>query len=132
MAPPFFLSGSRSSQFDRHSSVDNPLPPCPGSPNCVRLTRHMEISQDEALAICRKVLDSMNAAEIRVKKEGYRLHSVFTPFIFKDDLIILLEQAGPVSCYLHMRSASRIGRSDLGVNRRRIKRFLKRFREELN
>ncbi len=130
MATPFFLSGSRSSQLDELSGVHNPLPPCPGSPNCIRLSRQLEITVDEALPSVRKVLERMQAESIEVDRENCTFHSVFTALFFKDDVTIKLRPAGPGTCYLHIRSASRIGRSDLGVNRRRVKRFLRLLHRE--
>jgi uncharacterized protein (DUF1499 family) len=52
-------------------------------------------------------------------------------WIFKDDVDVAVESdtAGSV---LHLRSASRIGHSDLGVNRRRVQRILDAVEEQLS
>ena len=101
---------------------------CPDSPNCV-------CSQDEDAAHCIEPLrftDEPTVAwnrlielvrrQSRVRivecNEGY-LHAEFTTkwFRFVDDVEFLLDASGSL---IHVRSASRIGYSDLGLNRRRI------------
>lgn len=62
-----------------------------------------------------------------VALSGNYLHAEFTtPWLkFVDDVEFLLdEQAGVI----HVRSASRVGRSDLGVNRRRVEQLRSAFR----
>lgn len=131
MVTPFYLFGSRSSQFDQTRKHSNPLPECPKTPNCVRITRHMKITPEQSLQVSKRVLRQMEPSKTEVNEEIKSIKSVFTPFIFKDDVTIMVEEAEPGTCYLHIRSASRTGRSDLGVNRRRVKKFLKLFYEEL-
>lgn len=55
--------------------------------------------------------------------DGKYLHAVFTSgvFKFKDDLELLMEAEERL---IHVRSASRMGNYDFGVNRRRVKRLL--------
>lgn len=43
---------------------------------------------------------------------------------FKDDIAVRLRSAGDARTQVDMRSRSRVGRSDLGTNARRIRRFL--------
>ncbi|MEE4110150.1 MAG: DUF1499 domain-containing protein, partial [Halieaceae bacterium] len=49
-------------------------------------------------------------------------------FGFKDDVVIRIEAAGSGS-RLDMRSKSRVGRSDVGANAERIRRYLQLLRE---
>lgn len=59
------------------------------------------------------------------------IHAVFKPgFIFRDDLtaMVLPDSSGVV---VHVRSASRTGYSDLGVNKRRVNRLLEALAEAL-
>ncbi|MDX1618491.1 MAG: DUF1499 domain-containing protein [Balneolaceae bacterium] len=108
--------------------MENPLPPCPDSPNCVRTTRvhpdDPEIVWEAAVA----AIDRMQPAEKETYPDEYRLEAVFQVFFFKDDLVVRLEASGDgespeTGTYLHIRSSSRVGYSDLGVNRRRVKTF---------
>ncbi|MDX1585670.1 MAG: DUF1499 domain-containing protein [Balneolaceae bacterium] len=131
MATTFYLFGSRSSQFEQNKESQNPLPECPGTPNCVRITRHLEVTPEQSIAIARQVLNRMNASDTSFDKQDKNIHSVFQVFLFKDDMDIKVQEAEPGTSYLHIRSASRTGRSDLGVNRRRVKKFLELFYEEL-
>jgi uncharacterized protein (DUF1499 family) len=57
-----------------------------------------------------------------VTVEDHYLHAEFTSLIFRfvDDVEFLHD---PASSQIHVRSASRIGHSDLGVNRARIEKL---------
>lgn len=104
------------------------LRPCPDSPNCV-----CSFDSDEEHGIApfaagddpqatmerlRTLLQSMPRAEI-ITDDGHYLHAEFTtPLLrFVDDVEFLLDEAAGV---VHIRSASRVGRSDFGTNRQRI------------
>ncbi len=55
-----------------------------------------------------------------------------TPYVgFKDDVVIRI-QAGPDETLVDVRSKSRIGRGDMGVNARRIREFGNRLLETVN
>lgn len=62
------------------------------------------------------------------EQPGY-LHAVFTSLVFRfqDDVEILRDADAQV---LHVRSASRVGHSDLGVNRKRVERLRQRFQAD--
>jgi len=51
--------------------------------------------------------------------------------LFKDDVDVAVEPSADGST-LHVRSASRVGHSDLGVNRRRVARFFRAVDEALD
>ena len=111
------------------------LSPCPNRPNCVSslstddehriepLTFSMPVA--EALARLKQVLLNEPRTSI-VKEEGGYLHAEARSFLFRfvDDVEFLFDAEKRV---IHMRSASRIGYSDLGVNRRRIERIRSAF-----
>jgi uncharacterized protein (DUF1499 family) len=114
---------------------DGRLLPCPGSPNCVSTQstddRHsMEPirytgPKEEARQILMKVIGSMKGALIVTDNAEY-LHVVFTSrvFRFKDDVEFFFDDAHKL---IHFRSASRMGYSDLGVNRKRMDEIEKNF-----
>ena len=56
--------------------------------------------------------------------------ALFAVLVFKDDVALLIEphEDGTV---LHIRSASRVGYFDFGVNRRRVRRFFRALAKRL-
>lgn len=52
-------------------------------------------------------------------------------FGFRDDVVIRITEAGDGRTRVDVRSASRVGQSDLGVNARRVEDFLSRLQERL-
>ncbi len=101
---------------------ENPLPSCPGSPNCIRQTRLFDLPADTLFARAQAALHALSASTLSVTPETHRIDAIFTVFLFKDDLALAVEPHEEGAA-LHIRSASRVGYTDLGVNRRRVKRF---------
>ncbi|MGE0252858.1 MAG: DUF1499 domain-containing protein [Dongiaceae bacterium] len=103
------------------------LAPCPSSPNCVsslatddgHRIAPLAIPGDAAaqMAALLAVVGDMPRTEIQVQTDNY-LWVVFTSRLlrFRDDVEFLLGPGGAVQ----VRSASRLGYSDLGVNRARV------------
>jgi uncharacterized protein (DUF1499 family) len=50
-------------------------------------------------------------------------------FGFKDDVVVRIMPTSNNGCRLDIRSVSRVGKSDIGTNARRIRTFLKKFNE---
>ncbi|MEX2132317.1 MAG: DUF1499 domain-containing protein [Pseudohongiellaceae bacterium] len=103
-------------------NLDGRLVGCPDSPNCVCSFEDREshyIAPLQAnLDQVESVLLNLDAANI-VKAEPNYLYAEFTSRImgFVDDVEFLFD---PVAGVTHVRSASRLGHSDMGVNRNRI------------
>jgi uncharacterized protein (DUF1499 family) len=78
-------------------------------------------SAAEAMAAARKALESMPRATV-VRHEGNYLHAEFRSRLmgFVDDVELTYDEKAGV---LHVRSASRLGRRDFGVNRARVERL---------
>lgn len=76
-----------------------------------------------------QVIRGMKRARITTVRERY-LHAEFTSLIFRfvDDVEFLLEEETHT---IHLRSASRVGASDLGVNRRRVEAIRSRYDDAL-
>lgn len=122
---PQLLAGTRPTNLGVHSGQ---LAPCPSTPNCVNsqssdATHKVEpltynSSPQEAMANLKTALQSFKRAKVITETENY-LYTEFTiPVVgFVDDVEFLLDEDAKV---IHVRSASRLGESDLGVNRRRI------------
>jgi len=73
----------------------------------------------------------MQPENITVNKNLQKLESVFKVFFFRDDMAVQVTEKDSTSSYLHIRSASRVGESDLYVNTRRVKKFLRGFRSRI-
>jgi uncharacterized protein (DUF1499 family) len=108
--------------------VDGRLRPCPGSPNCV-CTQDADAQHaigplrfsgtpGEAVARLRAAIESLPRTRIVTDTGGY-LHVEFTTRLmrFVDDVEFAVD---PKNKVIDFRSASRIGYSDLGTNRRRM------------
>jgi len=122
--------GSRPSDISSIKTVENPLPSCPKSPNCVRITRQVEAPIKKVFTASEKTVQNMGAIKLSSDK-NYKLQSVFKVLFFRDDFALQCTKRDSESTYLHIRSASRVGYSDLGVNRRRVKKFLKNLQLNL-
>jgi uncharacterized protein (DUF1499 family) len=111
------------------------LQPCPDSPNCVStLARDAEhgiaplvyvSTMAEAKQRLLKIIEEMPRTKI-VEEEGNYLHTTFTSLIFRfvDDVEFVFDDAAKL---IHFRSASRLGKGDLGVNRRRMEKIRAAF-----
>lgn len=125
-------SGSRPQDL---GEVAGSLRACPSSPNCVSSDATDEAhrvapialvgSPDAAFAAARSAVSSWNRCKIVKDEPGY-LHVECTSALmrFVDDFELALR---PERREIAVRSASRVGYSDMGVNRRRVEKL----REEL-
>ena len=117
----------------------NRLAPCPKTPNCVSSIDPMDEHYVPPLRytgnkdnVYRKLVDligSYKRARIVVKESNY-LRAEFRSAIlqFVDDVEFLFSADLPL---IDVRSASRVGYYDFGVNRRRIEDIRKRWDEGL-
>lgn len=79
-------------------------------------------------------LAAMGPISMNVRPTDRSVRTVFrVALLFKDDVDVAIRPDGPTggSSVLHIRSASRVGKSDLGVNRRRVDRFFHQLEERL-
>jgi len=107
---------------------------CPDSPNCVSSEHphptayiepfRFEISAGQAMQRIRQVIVAQGGQVMTVRDEY--IHAIFVSKLFRfiDDVEIRLDAD---SRQLHVRSASRVGHSDLGMNRQRIERLRTAF-----
>lgn len=120
--------------------MDGRLSPCPASPNCVNseypgdsehLTAPVTLTLDDparARQIARQVIQGMGGEVVRI--EDHYLAATFTSSLFRfvDDFEVRLDSAEGL---LHLRSASRVGYGDMGVNAERAERFKTRFAKQV-
>lgn len=106
------------------------LDPCPPSPNCVCSQEDPSDAEhfiepidydgpaDRALDVIAGVIESASRARI-TSRTSDRIDSVFTTPVlrFKDDVSFEVDSS---AAKIHFRSASRVGHSDLGANRKRL------------
>jgi uncharacterized protein (DUF1499 family) len=117
--------------------VDGQLAPCPDSPNCVS-TRAADPKHriapipfdgpaDQALSRLRTAVATIPRMRIVSEQDGY-IHAAATSRIFRfvDDVEFLIDRDRKL---IHFRSASRVGHSDLGVNRDRMERIRRAFQQ---
>jgi len=128
-------TGTRPANLGVH---DGKLAPCPASPNCVSSQstdkEHavepfpLADTPAEAMAKLIKIISAMPRAKIVKKSDGY-LHAEFTSALFRfvDDVEFFLDEN---SRLVHVRAASRLGKSDLGANRERVERIRAAWRAD--
>ena len=119
------LKGSTSSDFESPADIENPLPECPDSPNCVRVSVPSEQDEDKLFENVLRALGMMNAHEVDSNSQQLHVNAIFRIplFGFLDDVVIKIDSY-PTGAVAHIRSSSREGHSDLGVNRRRVATLL--------
>lgn len=82
-------------------------------------------ARERAKARLRTILRALPRTTV-VEEEGVYLHAECTSLVFRfvDDLEFWFDERDAI---VHVRSASRVGYSDLGVNRRRVETIRSRF-----
>ena len=137
-----FVLGFMSSSGEASGLVGGRLTRCPDTPNCVC----SEFVTDAVLhSIEPLIYSGGNAAQIlmtlkntvremggsiQADKDSY-FAATFTSSIFRfvDDLEIRIDTSQKL---IHLRSASRIGHGDRGVNRKRVERLKNLFQLKMN
>lgn len=136
----FLAGGAMLSLKSRAGSApglsEGSLAPCPESQNCVC----SECQQGQAFALPFPCEGDPDASWLQVQlalldlggeivrvENGYLAATFKSPlFRFVDDVELRLDRPSGV---IHIRSASRVGRSDLGKNRERVEAIRRRFNE---
>jgi uncharacterized protein (DUF1499 family) len=117
-------------------SSDGSLAPCDSAPHCVS---SMGADRDHAVEPIRydltraaaqqamtKIVSGMEGAQIVTNQPGY-IHATYASSLmgFVDDLELVF----PAEKIIQLRSSSRIGYYDFGVNRKRVETLRKAFSE---
>ncbi len=117
---------------------DGRLAPCPDSPNCVSTQADREHQRMDSIPLASDAADSMGTlqrvvsamprTQIVTAEDNY-LHVEFTSALFRfvDDVEFFVDREQGA---IHFRSASRAGRSDFGVNRKRMQAIIAAFQRE--
>jgi uncharacterized protein (DUF1499 family) len=131
------LWGCSGNPAERHNSESSGFLDCPDTPNCVsslaknpkyrvepfRLKKDPKTSWD----VVKKTVELLPRTKV-VSADNSDIHAECRSLIFRfvDDLTLHLT---PSNGIIHLRSASRIGYSDLGVNRRRVETLRKKLQQ---
>ena len=124
---------------NREATADTPIPlqPCPDSPNCVSTLATDNTHAIAPIPFSGKVKHARErlARIVRqlprctiVQNKGNRLRLEFRSRIFRfvDDVDFFFDAHDHK---IHFRAAARMGRSDLGVNRRRMEKIRQLFQQ---
>lgn len=115
---------------------DGKLADCPNTPNCVSSQSEnpqskiapltYNSSREEAKAKLKQIIEGMVRSTLITESEDY-IYAEFKSKLmgFVDDVEFYLNDANKV---IHVRSASRLGKSDLGVNRKRVETIRELFK----
>ena len=133
------IFGCSSAKYAGLGVKNGKLLPCPDTPNCVS-SQSIEKKHSidpicwtentlEVKQILFDTIHSMKRARVVSHDTNY-VHAEFTTAIFRfvDDVEFLIDKSKKI---IHVRSASRVGYSDLGVNRRRVEKIRRIFHERI-
>ena len=112
------------------------ITPCKSKPNCVSSLNHEKQfyveplrygSLETAKGRILDILKSFKRVRVIADHENY-IHAEFASFFFrfKDDVEFYFDDNKK---NIHLKSASRVGYSDLGTNRRRVEKIRRKFTE---
>jgi uncharacterized protein (DUF1499 family) len=118
---------------------DGQLSPCPSKPNCVSSQSQgkehfvpplgFSVPPDVTQRALLELLPQMEGAQVMTAESFYIRAEFTSPTMkFVDDVEFLID---PLSSIVHVRSASRLGYSDLGVNRKRVEEIRARLEKAL-
>ncbi|MDQ6983071.1 MAG: DUF1499 domain-containing protein [Mariprofundus sp.] len=132
-----FSAGIYSHKAPASGLIDGKLTPCPDKPNCVCSEYETANAQNKILPLSTAGMDDSTAwanliAAVKVSGGSIQqhsdiyLHAIFTSSLFRfvDDFEARLDTENRK---IHIRSASRVGHSDLEVNRKRVEKIRREY-----
>ena len=133
---PVVTMAIETSSPDQTPGSDFHLPECPGTPNCVSSLAKDPAKKVEpfilkgdstrSMALLAGIIKSSSRAAVISSSSDSIIAEYRSLLGFVDDVLFVLSPDGEV---IHVRSASRSGTWDLGVNRRRVEKIRKRYLE---
>lgn len=137
----FYQLGVQSQQEVVQSLIGGELSPCPKTPNCVsseykqdaeHYVEPIKFLTPTTLPSVEMLIQQVQAmgGEVVEHNSGY-IAAIFKSNIFQfvDDFELRIDRANAV---IHIRSASRVGYGDLGVNKKRVSEFKQRLKKSLS
>lgn len=87
-------------------------------------TLFLDLPYDRVFNACREVIDLLGWELVSADKDAGRLEATDTTrwFGFKDDVVVRIASRGDQTV-VDLRSTSRVGKSDVGTNAKRIRKF---------
>jgi uncharacterized protein (DUF1499 family) len=119
-----FMSGNKSQtmSFERSKIETGKLTKCKSDMNCYEGT----IDYGESVSKLKKIIQTDSSNTLKVDSTNYLyFENKSLIFGFIDDIEFLLDESLKK---LHYRSSSRVGKSDMGANKKRIDRILSELR----
>ena len=111
------------------TATDHPFP-CSPQTACVAVVRHSAADVETVFRAVREALVAMSAEDTAVDAARSRAEATFRVFFFRDEVSAEVRPGGLPGAtggsVLYVRSRSRVGRYDLGVNARRMRGLLRR------
>lgn len=136
-----FLSPYLSSRPDDLGIKNGRLKAVPSTPNCVSSFADssdsihyispvsFSIATDKVMVTLKQIIENQQGMTIFSESPDYLHIEAKTRIIrYTDDLEIYIDNTEKL---IHFRSASRIGSSDLGANRKRVERLKRQLKEKL-
>lgn len=137
----FFILGIMSKSGEAPGLLDGRLSKCPAKPNCVSSEYNDDASHYidpinmpeeitvNSLSILKNIVQDMGGT-IKAESDPY-LAATFTSALFRfvDDFEIRVDPAQKV---IHIRSASRVGHSDRGVNKKRAEQLKQLYQQRIS
>lgn len=136
----FYTFASQSKNGESPGLIAGRLAPCPDKPNCV----NSEFVEDKSHYISNlnypaekseEIMDLLKAViqeaggEIQSEQDSYMAFTfTVSIFGFVDDLEFRQDKSTNI---IHLRSASRVGHSDLGINRKRVELISNNFNKRI-
>lgn len=128
LASLFHISGDRPNL----GVYNNHLAACPATPNCISSQENDDLHSTEALALqpeaiarLSKIVGGIEGAKVITASDDYLYAEISSSlFGFVDDLEFWVN---PEAQRIEVRSGSRLGESDLGVNRKRLELIRSQF-----
>ncbi len=136
----FAMLGHGSKSGEAAALVSGALTPCPDKPNCVcsefdedathyiAPLHYSGAPAEKAWGDISRIIEELGG-QVVVNNDDY-LAATFSSsvFGFVDDVELRLD---PSQKRIHVRSASRVGHSDLGVNRKRVETMTRLFTQQM-
>jgi len=90
---------------------------------------HLNVDKTAAFSRVLAVVKDLGWEVVDANQPEGRIEATDTTFLFgfKDDIVIRLTEEGPAKTRVDIRSVSRVGGSDVGVNAGRIMKFLQKL-----
>ena len=131
-----FMMGMLSKSGNAPGLVEGKLSVCPSSPNCIcteypedvehyiKPVEYGSANIKVVRSLIRKSIDATGGTMVREKDNYFAATYHSGVFGFVDDLEVRIDEA---TKQIHIRSASRVGYSDMGANMKRVRSLVKRL-----